>query len=166
MLHRRLRLPRQAQSTAKQFSLCALRELYGGVKTGLERKRQQAEATRDHRMAEILSIHGIAVPNPSAKASCHNGKALKYRLDASKQPAVSDLVINHGYTLQQVVELSKRQSTFDPRFNKALSPKQLHRLLAGYQHRKSKCDAALLGRNPEWTMEHRATIYSTESQVG
>ncbi|KAE9146636.1 hypothetical protein PF001_g5390 [Phytophthora fragariae] len=127
-------------------------QLPAQVKQSLEAKLEAEEAARDSRIAEVLLRHGIAVPDMLLTISRDNNAIIQHRLHSGKQRAFSVLQTHHGFSLEQVVELARGQTPEDPRPNKALSPKRLHRLLTGYKHRDVICRAARLGLDPEWSL--------------
>lgn len=136
-----------------------LRVLCIDVQSALERKLQAEETIRDARIKAVLSFRKVTSSTSTEKPTAFNSKLPKYQLDASKQTALSDLVINHGFRLQQVVELSRGQTKSDPRPNKALSPRRPQQLLRGYQHCELVCRAATIGIDPEWATHQPKQVH-------
>ncbi|OWY92049.1 hypothetical protein PHMEG_00039102, partial [Phytophthora megakarya] len=121
------------------------------VRGQLQRHLLCLHDARDKRLRDTLTGLSIEIPTVTARAGSDPSDQSRFQLNQPLQAALTKLVVIHGYSIPELVELTRR----DYRPNKALCPRRLARLLQGYVHCDLVCSVASEGITPSWNASIR-----------
>lgn len=116
------------------------------VQAILEKKLKAEERRRDLAISKVLS----ECEGSTGDVSRNETSPSTDSLDSSRIRAFSKLVRRRCYSLPELVELVRGQTTQDRRPNKALCPQRYELLLRGYRHQRLLQSIATTGICPGW----------------